>query len=342
MRNIKLVVGFVCALLVVGAVLFALPGERAFAQDGLTPGTPVEGTVDSDAGVNYTIDAKRGQLILISMESEEFDTYLAISDAAGNELGYDDDSGSDNNALLAFVAQADGTFTVTAKASWSGSGNFTLTPNVIDPVVVELDGSATLTPGAEDETAFAIFAGEADMVVDLWANTQGEDDIRIELFGVDALSIDDDDDDGPGDNALLRRVVLPSDGLYLMKVTPSWSGTLFTAPVDVNVDVTTQLFITAEPQTVSLSDDDLGTEVFTFEATSGTVYRITVESALNTGVSMDLLDTGTFFDPDFETGNATKVTWEYRADVDGQVRIDVHPSFFSDGDDLTFTIETVE
>ncbi|MBI5960152.1 MAG: hypothetical protein HY866_15535, partial [Chloroflexi bacterium] len=45
---------------------------------------------------------------------------------------------------------------------------------------------------------------------------------------------------------------------------------------------------------------------------------------------------------DFETGNAVKVTWEYKSDVDGLVRLNVHPSFFSDGDDLTFMIEVVE
>ncbi|MBI5958609.1 MAG: hypothetical protein HY866_07740 [Chloroflexi bacterium] len=342
MHKIKVLAGIVMVVALIGGSWLALPSRPALAQDGLTPGTPVEGVVTSDEGVSYTIDASRGQLILISMDSAEFDTYLTISDAAGNELASDDDSGSDTNALLAYVAQADGSFTITAKPSWSGTGAYTLTPNVIDPPMVDLGGSSTLTPGAEDEVTYVVFEAAQGTVVNVSAITQSEDDISVELMGVDAQSIELDDDDGPGNNALLRRVVLKGDGLYLVKVASTWSGTPFTAPIDVTVETTEQLFLTAEPYPVSLNDTDLGTEVFTFEATTGVVYRITVTCALNTGIEMELLDTSAFFTPDFETGNAVKVTWEYKSDVDGLVRLNVHPSFFSDGDDLTFMIEVVE
>lgn len=342
MLKMKWVVGIVFVLSLAAGALFMNPATPVAAQDGLTPGTPVEGVIEGDAGVSYTIDASAGQLILISMESDEFDAYLTIADASGTELAYDDDSGSSNNALLAFVVQADGTFTVTAEPSWSGSGAYTLTPNVVDPVMVELNGSVTLTPGAEDEVAYAVFLASPDTVVDVWASTQGEDDVTVELIGADASSIEYDDDDGPVDNALLRRVVLTGEGYYLVKIGTAWSDTPFTGPVDVAINVTERLYITGEPHTVVLSEDDLGTEVFTFEAALGTVYRITAASALNTGVEMELLDTGSFFNPNFETGNAVKAVWEYQSDVAGLVRINAHPSFFSDGDELTFTIETVE
>lgn len=57
---------------------------------------------------------------------------------------------------------------------------------------------------------------------------------------------------------------------------------------------------------------------------------------------MDLLDTNAFFDPDFDSNNAVKVTWEWQSDVDGLVRLDVHPNLFSEGDNFTFMIETVQ
>ncbi len=342
MRNIRFWGGIGLVVMLAAGVLLAAPGSKVLAQESLTPGTTVEGTINSDDGVTYSLAANTGQLIMISMESDDFDAVLSIADADGNELFTDNNSGEGDNALLVMVAQTDATYIVTAKPSWSSSGAFTLTANLSDPAIIDLDGTATLTPDADAEIVYGIFAAPANTVVDVWATTQGDENVSVELFGVDAQSIEHDNADGPGYNALLRRVVLPAEGLYLVKAEANWGDTPLTAPVDVKVDVTEQLFITAEPYAVSLSDDDLGTEVFTFEAVNGTVYRITATCALGTGVHMTLFDTNAAaLAPYFETFKAVKAVWEYQSDVDGLVRIDVHLSFLSDGDDFTFMIETV-
>ncbi len=338
MKKSSLSILILIAALAAG-VLFVGATDTASAQESLTPGVPVTGNLTSDAGVNYTLSAATGQLLVISLESDAFDALVIILDADGNELARDDDSGGDGNALLAYVVQADGTFTINAGA-WSGTGEFTLTANVIEPMMVDLGGTATLTAEADAEWVYAVFAAPMDTVVNISAMSPSEDDIRLELIGVDAVEIETDDDDGPGYGPLLRRVVLPAEGLYLVKIETTWSDTPFTSPVDVAVEVTEKLLITAEPYVVSLSGEDIGTEVFTFEATYGTVYRITVTSPLGTGVQMNLLDTGSYSTLNFDSGSAVKVAWEWLSDVDGEVRINVHSSF--SGDDLTFMIEVVE
>ncbi|MCD4685984.1 MAG: PPC domain-containing protein [Anaerolineae bacterium] len=309
------------------------------AQGGITPGAPTNGTLSGDS-VTYTIDLAAGQLLLASLESDAFDAKLAIQDAGGMELASDDDSGEGTNSLLAFVAQADATYTLVVSAWSGGSGDFVLTPNVVAPVQVEVGGSAMLTANGA-EPLYAVFAGTVGSVVNVFTMSQSDDDTQLTLYGVDGQEIEYDYDDGPGYNSYLWCIVLPVDGFYLAEVREVFDYDL-TANVDITVEATERLYVDATPQALALSDDALGTEVYTFDATAGTVYRIIVTSALGTGVDLELLDTGDFFSPDFETGNAVRVTWDYRATAGGPFRLVVHPAFFSDGDEYMISMEVVQ
>ncbi|MFO0965647.1 MAG: caspase family protein [Gemmataceae bacterium] len=71
--------------------------------------------VKLDAGVNYVID----------LESSEFDSYLRLEDAAGNQLAEDDDSGGERNARIRFTPRAAGEYRVIATA-YSGEGIYHL------------------------------------------------------------------------------------------------------------------------------------------------------------------------------------------------------------------------
>lgn len=332
------------ALLAAAVAIIADSTPTIFAQDELTSGETIEGVISDKDGDTYAISATMGQLIMISMVSDEINSLLFISDADDTRLAYDDDSGGNNNARLVYLVQADGTFTITAKSVGSGTGVYTLTPLVTALPIVEFGSTVTLTPGAEDELVYAAFdSSSRGTVVDVWASTQGEDDVTVELIGVDAQPIEFDDDDGPFDNSLLRRVVLSGDGLYLVKVGTSRSDTPFTAPIDVMVEATEELFITDAPQKVMLTGHDLGTEVFTFEATAGIVYRITAIAEMGSGVEMTLFDTDARVDPDLKTSSALKITWEWLSGTDGLVRLDVHPNLFrNDGDYLSIMLETME
>ena len=321
------------------SLLFAVTSGVSAQGGELTPGTPVEGNLAGEADI-YTLSLAQGDVVVISMESADFDTQLTLKDSSGAEVGSDDDSGVDNNALLAFVAQADDTFSVEAGSWFDGEGAYTLTATIVESNVVAAGAPVTIAAAGEIQV-YAVYSGAAGEVIDIRATSAGEDDVDVAFNGVNAGEVDRDDDDGVGNNALLRRVVLPEDGLYLIKST-GWFDEAFTADVEIAVDATEQLIITDAPIDFSLSDDALGTEVFTFEATAGTVYRITATSVNATGIQMELLDTDAFFTPDIESGDAVRVSWDYRATAGGTFRIDVHPSFFSDGDTYQIWLEVVE
>lgn len=322
-------------------------GMTVTAQESITPGTPVEGTYSGDE-VLYSVDVSAGQLILASMVSEEFNTQVKLYDGE-TEIAADNDSGEGTNALLAYVAQADGTFNIAATASFFDldSGMYTLTVDVVDPVVLDLDSPTVLTPAGEGSShLYAVFNASAGDVVDIWAGTVGEEeDVRAELYDINSASIESDDDDGPGDDALIRRVVLPDDGIYLITLTNSRSDTLLLEGVEVTVNSTEQLFLSPEPQEMILGDGEghHGTEVFTVDVEAGVTYTfsVTIESMPDdtSGLSIELLDTEFFFEPDLDTMHMTAVSWSWLSNTTGQIRLNVHPNFFgTDIETINYTI----
>lgn len=305
------------------------------AQESITPGTPIQGEYTGEP-VSYTVDASRGQLIVVSMESEAFDAYVAFVEN-GEEIASDDDSGSDNNALLAFVAQKDGPFTLNAGASYFSdeTGAYTLTVDVLDPTIAPLDEPVTLKADESGSASlYAVFKGTTGMVVNLWASTTGDEDVALSLVGVDAAEIDTDDDDGTGSNALLRRLVLPADGLYLIRVRQSYSDELLSQDVELLVETSEQIYLSDTPQELVLGDGEgeAGTEVYTVDVEAGTTYRFifTVEPLPDDegGINLKLLDTDRFFSPELDVQHATRVAWDFVPNASGTIRLDVHPNLF--------------
>lgn len=317
-------------------ILLFIAVTTGAAQETLTPGETVEGEYDGDPVV-YTVDAEQGQLLIVSMESEEIDAYVAFTED-GEEIAADDDSGIDYNALLAFVAQEDGPYTLEAGASYFGddAGAFALRVNVVDPVAVSIDEPIVLE--AEEGGSGQLYAtleATAGTVVNISAKSTGEDDVDISLVGVDAEEIDEDSNDGPGDSPLLRRVVLPEDGIYLIKVTPSYSDDMLSESVELLVEATEQLYLSETPQDLVLGDGEgqTGTEVYTVDVEAGKTYRFifTIQYLPDEegGIQLELLDTARFFDPELEAQHATRVAWDFIPNASGTIRLDVHPSFFT-------------
>lgn len=336
---------FATFLVLTLALSFAAVG---MAQDTITPGTPVEGTYADEEQV-FTLNATAGQLLIITLSAEEFDPRVELG-IDGSFVTGDDDSGGDDNALLPYVVQADGTLELTVAAWSSGSaGAFTLAVDAVEPMMLVPGEAVTMTPpDAETLFMYGVIEATADTVVHISANTtnpQGEDDMLVELVGTDAEEIERDDDDGPDRNALIRRVVLPDDGFYLVKFSSFGRDDFIIDPFEVSVESSERLFLSEEPQALVLGDaeGEIGTEVYFIDVEAGSTYRVVVEIEAmpdeDAGVEMKLLDTEFFFEPYMEARHMTRVVMEYTAGRTGQVRLDVHPNFFGrDISQLNYTI----
>ncbi|HEX6913503.1 MAG TPA: PPC domain-containing protein, partial [Longimicrobium sp.] len=116
----------------------ALAAGTASAQRPLVPGEITRGTLGSsdprsDRGSyydTYTFQGRRGEIVIVQMESRDFDAYLHLGTArrgTWRELAYDDDGGDGRNARLQLELPDDGTYTVRASSLSRSTGAYTLT-----------------------------------------------------------------------------------------------------------------------------------------------------------------------------------------------------------------------
>lgn len=121
-----------------GLLLLSIP---VIAQDALTVGDTINATTNN-TDVDYTLDLLEGEEVTITLESEDFDTFLAILDSEGTNLVSNDDAeGLGRNSQLTFIAPAEDTYTVRVESFFGAAdGNYTLT----------VTGDGDLTPAELD------------------------------------------------------------------------------------------------------------------------------------------------------------------------------------------------
>jgi hypothetical protein len=108
--------------LAAGLMVFGLHSWAAIAQSApilQEQGALEEGdqvlTSDGSLYDVYTFEGKAGQEIVVSLESEEFDTYLAVVDPEQQVIAENDDvSETDRNSNITVTLPSDGTYTVVA------------------------------------------------------------------------------------------------------------------------------------------------------------------------------------------------------------------------------------
>jgi hypothetical protein len=118
----------------------ALTAGSASAQRSLVPGEITRGTLsNADPALDnggyydeYYFDARRGETVVLLMDSNAFDAYLrlGVERRAGGfrELAYDDDGGDGRNSRLQFVIPESGTYVVRASSlSGRSTGPYTIT-----------------------------------------------------------------------------------------------------------------------------------------------------------------------------------------------------------------------
>jgi hypothetical protein len=95
--------------------------------DSLTANDPVRRSPRTPYHV-WQFDGRRGQRLVVDLESGDFDSYLLVRDPDGYTVGSDDDSGDELNARLRVILPRDGTYRViTTAVGDSARGRYTLT-----------------------------------------------------------------------------------------------------------------------------------------------------------------------------------------------------------------------
>ncbi len=279
--------GIVARMSVLLATLaFTIP---AWAQGTVLPvGQSINGELKGEAA-DYTIAVVMQPDVFyrLSLTSAAFDPLLAIEDANGNEVARDDDGGEGTNALLLWVPDQDGTYTVRVdsfqSATSSLNGTYTLRVEQLTALPIAIEETLEVAFAGTDAQFFAFDASTGD-VVNIAADF-GSEDTSLTLSSVISGEVAFDDDGGTSLNPLIWRVPLPDTGRYIIELRPfadselNAIGTLSLASSEV---------LSLEPggvQAVTFTPD-LTSELFVFTAAEGQTYRFTMTTSQPSDLSV--------------------------------------------------------
>ncbi|HVH11416.1 MAG TPA: hypothetical protein VM759_00120, partial [Longimicrobium sp.] len=245
----------------------ALSSVPAAAQRTIVPGEITRGTLsngdptmDGSYYHDYAFEARRGETVVLLMDSDAFDSYLRLGmerrSGGWRELAHDDDGGNGRDARLEFVIPEDGRYVVRASsfrgrstgaytlvlAGGRASGGYGYDP---DPPPLRRrngrgDGTVRAGERIDERLSSAdrrLDNGEPFHLYEY--DGQAGERIRISLrstdfdaylvlgtpggrHGVGNVLVRNDDDGGDRD-AYIEHT-LPKDGVYVIRVNPFASG----------------------------------------------------------------------------------------------------------------------
>lgn len=256
-------------------------------------GDEVTGELTEEApNARYVFTAAEGEQVVITHVSEDFDSYLILSDAEGNTISTNDDgAGNLDSRITATLAEAgDYIITVDSYPHYAGSGvavgAYTLSLTGIQIEVVEPGETVTGTLGngtIEQQYIFRASPGSSVTITMI-----SEDfDTYLYLYDSSGFEVDSDDDSAGNLDSRIGPITL-NDSEYTITATSfsrseSASGT-YTLRID---SVQLQTITFDEPVTAELNTG-ARQAYFTFEAGIGELIDVSVDGEIDT--NLQLLD----------------------------------------------------
>jgi hypothetical protein len=145
-----------------------------------------------------------------------------------------------------------------------------------------------------------------------------------------------------GNFPYIRRIEIPADGVYNLFVERIFDREMVGA-FEIFVEQTEALPVTAEPFVVTLGEV-FDVEVFSFDAASGTDYRLTITADANeVDTTVDVLPAGQdWADIRFTASDYSEISFVFTARATGPTRIVVDNTTWDEEIDYTVSLEIVE
>lgn len=302
-----------------------------------------EGDATGDK-VEYDVNFEQGQTVQIDLISSGFDALLEIRDASGALIESNDDGGEGTNSQITFTAPNNATYTLVVSAfGGSPSGAYTLT---VAPQggATSSDGSIaygdTVTVSAGSLVSDTTFEASAGDVINAFAVSADDEDIKMFLISPSGAELVEDDDSGEGLNPYVRRFPLTEAGTYVIRVEPLDEVAMDSA-FDLTLEQSELLDLSAGSLTVTIGEEtDL--EVIALDVSEGTSYivSITVSEALESTLFGDILEAGeSYADLRFNVSGMSEIAFVYTAQTTGRAIMSLEYFGFQGGIDLTISLE---
>ncbi len=252
--------------------------------DTISLGQTINGSLDAgQQWATYTFEGESGQTLSITARSEEFDTYLRVSDSSGVELAYDDDSGGNlDSRINLFRVPSNDTYTITVESYDGAYGDFTL--ELGESTVRNIEYTQTIDETLESgEVATYRFGGNAGENVVI--NLNGDFDTYLSLADSNGVTLIENDDAGSSNNSLIGPYALPADGTYFIYVRSydNTTGGRYT----LRMDRAELIRLSYGEDLNAIFEAEGGPMYFEFEGSFGDVVTIRADS--NTGLDTALV-----------------------------------------------------
>ncbi|HYO87874.1 MAG TPA: hypothetical protein VER79_04455, partial [Candidatus Limnocylindrales bacterium] len=280
-------------LLVLTVLALAIMPFAASAQAS-TPialGDTVQGELTASANANvYSLEVEAGTTVQITLVSDDFDPYLVLSDAEGNQLVTDDDSAGNLGSRISYTFADAATYQITATSfaahngSTGATGAYTLSVTVVEVETIEYGETVngTLTPGAL-ALEYSFTAAPGDSVI---IRLESDDfDSYLRLRDPRSSEIATNDDGAGNLNSLIGPMLLTEGGVYTI-VASSLGGSATGNFVLSLMAASLEPITAGEPVQGELTAaNDIA--YYVFEANAGDVIGVTVESDIDTNLAIN-------------------------------------------------------
>ena len=317
----------------------------------LTVGVPQTATLKPERTHQWSFAGESGQIINLSMNSTDFDTFLELRNSQDVILAENDDNnrdGTTNSLIDLFLIPAADTYTIVARGlGEADSGDYNITLELVEvlpgggPLLPDTPTQAPLASGQIDSWVF-----EAEQNSFIRVEVESDQfDTYLELYGPDEALLTEDDDSGGNLNPALFDFPVTQAGEYRLVVRSAQGDGGEGGVYDILLSISETLastgeLISGQSQTSNLSSDE--EHIWTFEAIEGSSITVRMESTtLDTYLSLyDSTGELLTLNDDFEGTNA--VIDNFTIPRDGEYRVVARAYSADEEGNYTILLEITE
>ncbi len=301
-------------------------------------GDVIEGYLSTNTA-RFTFNGTAGDIINITLNSSDFDSYLLLYDENGFEIARDDDSGGDLNSRIGpFELAQSGTYTIEVTTysyisyNETGTGNFVLRLNTAITETIEIGLNEEISDTLSNETPLLVYrvsASAGDVIMLTFDTTSYSVYARLTAAGG---TVSQETYGGPG---ILGPIIVSEDTNYLITVGSYDQYGPYDFTLTIN---TTNPVAIAYDTPVTTNFDESPAQVFTFEGNAGDIIDVTVDSggAVDARISLTSPESGTIASDDDSGSGFDPELLNIILPEDGRYAIVAQP--YIPGDNGNFTI----
>jgi hypothetical protein len=264
---------------------FTLALDR-FETDVIEYGETVDGSLTaSQAQVFYSFHAAEGDSVLIRLSSDDFDSYLTLTDPDGYQLITNDDGGGNLNSLIGpYPLSVEGDYVITVSSlNGTSTGDYSLSLERAESQTIEFGDTVTAEFDDSNTISYFSFEGSYGDVIDI--EVDGDVDTNLTLNDPFNTQIGFDEDGGRGDNPELTGILLNSAGTYTVLLQAPFGGE---GSVELTLTRAEIPSLNDGPQTLTFSSSQT-TRTLSYTGEADETVRISV-SVAGTDVASPTID----------------------------------------------------